>query len=145
MELKVVRYQNYGCQMLGGEDDDVLRDKFYFSYFEFNNGKIIELTLIEYYKKYKVDMFYNLLPWVMSGSLIGTDMNFGSTWYELHNGQVISYEFGQDWSKWFQSCPMHDDIKESRCPSLDEEKCAKEFFVKNLSSKKDISTDVIYI
>ena len=145
MELKVVRYQNYGCQMLGGEDDDVLRDKFYFSYFEFNNGKIIELTLIEYYKKDKVTMVHNLLPWVISGSLIDTDMNFLSTWYELHNGKVISYEFGQDWSKWFQSSPMHDDIKESRYPSLDEEKCAKDFFLKNLAFKKDISTGIVNV
>ena len=36
MTLKVIRYKNYGCQMTS-EDD---KDKFYFSFFELNNGEI---------------------------------------------------------------------------------------------------------
>jgi|TARA_B110000091_G_scaffold8206_1_gene7953 predicted Fe-Mo cluster-binding NifX family protein len=49
MKLKVIRYKNYGCQM-ESEDDE---DQFYFSFYELNNGEIIELTLIENTHRYE--------------------------------------------------------------------------------------------
>ena len=43
MTLKVIRYKNYGCQMKSEDDED----QFYFSFYELNNGKIIELMLYQ--------------------------------------------------------------------------------------------------
>ena len=43
MTLKVIRYKNYGCQMTS-EDD---QHKFYFSFYELNNRKIIEFVQSE--------------------------------------------------------------------------------------------------
>ena len=37
MKLKVIRYKNYGCQMVSEDDDN----KFYFSFYKLNNGEII--------------------------------------------------------------------------------------------------------
>ena len=50
MTLKVIRYKNYGCTMTGGGSPDNWEDKFYFSFYELNNGKIIELDLFQSFK-----------------------------------------------------------------------------------------------
>ena len=51
MNLKVIKYKNYGCQMTSEDDED----QFYFSFYELNNGEIIELTLIENFKDNKLN------------------------------------------------------------------------------------------
>ena len=43
MALKVIKYKNYGCQMTSEDGED----QFYSSFYELNNGEIIELLLFQ--------------------------------------------------------------------------------------------------
>ena len=58
------------------EDDE---DQFYFSFYELNNGEIIELTLIENFKDNKLN---------------ATQFEFSYTKMKLKNGEIINYKFG---------------------------------------------------
>jgi hypothetical protein len=72
MTLKVIRYKNYGCQ-LTSEDD---KDKFYFSFFELNNGEIIELLLFQ----------------VDNEGIIIDQYEFSYTKTNLKSGEIINLE-----------------------------------------------------
>ena len=50
MNLKVSRYINYGCTMTGGEKNSY-NQRFLFSFFELNNGEIINVMLVENWDK----------------------------------------------------------------------------------------------
>jgi len=138
MTLKVIRYKNYGCTMTGG-DSESWEDKFYFSFYELNNGEIIELHLHENFK---------------DDILTFTGYNFSYTKVELKSGEIRKYKFGKakakdenDMSKeffdWFESCPPVNDLKDNFAIYSDEEKCVKEFFSKHIEGKKDVKTDTI--
>jgi hypothetical protein len=83
MQLKVIRYQNYGRMNWGdvGEDDDVEKKKieFYYCFFELNNGKII-FSQFEHY--------------LTDGVNIHNDLDFFYT---------KKYKFGQDFWEWWES------------------------------------------
>ena len=132
MTLKVIRYKNYGCQMTS-EDD---QHKFYFSFYELNNGKIIELMLFqtdsEDISTAQCDLFY--------------------TNSKLKNGEIIDYKFGdakandeyemsKEFFDWFDSCPPAKDIINKFIPNKSEEKCVESFYLKNIEPVKDIKTD----
>lgn len=38
MKLAVVRYRNYGCTFSGDDEGEEHQNKFYWSFFELNNG-----------------------------------------------------------------------------------------------------------
>ena len=42
MSLKVIRYKHYGCTIDGGYETPDVKDLFYWSFFELNNGEIIK-------------------------------------------------------------------------------------------------------
>ena len=140
MALKVIRYKNYGCTLTGGGSSDNWEDKFYFSFYELNNGNIIELNLFQSFKEDK---------------LILSQYDFSNTKYELKNGEVIEYKFGNakpntkaisdEFFDWFDSIPLAKDIKEFSCPSENEEKCVKEFFNKNILETKEIATNIVNV
>ena len=132
MTLKVIRYKNYGCQMTS-EDD---KDKFYFSFFELNNGEIIELMLFqsddEDISTAQCDLYY--------------------TKFKLKNGEVIDYNFGnakandeygmsEEFFKWFDSYPPGVDVIDSFVLYDEEEKCVKDFYLKHIEPIKHIKTD----
>lgn len=132
MTLKVIRYKNYGCQMTS-EDE---QHKFYFSFYELNNRKIIELMLFqtdsEDISTAQCDLFY--------------------TKSKLKNGEIIDYKFGdakandeyemsKEFFEWFDSCPPAKDIINKFIPNKKEEKCVKGFYFKNIEPIKDIKTD----
>ena len=48
MKLKVVKYKNYGCMMENEETEDPYDNRFFWCFFELNNGKIINLFLAKY-------------------------------------------------------------------------------------------------
>ena len=141
MKLKVIRYKNYGCTMTGGGDSDSWEDKFYFSFYELNNGEIIELHLHENFQEGKLDF---------------TDYSFSYTKQELKSGEIINYKFGKakandgngmskEFFDWFESCPPANDLKEHYALYADEEKCVKDFFLKHIELTKDIKTDTIEV
>ena len=140
MGLKVIRYKNYGCTLTGGGFSDNWEDKFYFSFYELNNGNIIELNLFQSFKEDK---------------LILSQYDFSNTKHELKNGEVIEYKFGNakpntkeisdEFFDWFDYLPPAKDIQELSCPSENEEKCIKEFFNKNILETKEVATNIVNV
>ena len=140
MGLKVIRYKNYGCTLTGGGFSDNWEDKFYFSFYELNNGNIIELNLFQSFKEDK---------------LILSQYDFSNTKHELKNGEVIEYKFGNakpntkeisdEFFDWFDSLPPAKDIQELSCPSENEERCVKEFCNKNILETKEVATNIVNV
>ena len=141
MKLKVIRYKNYGCTMTGGGSPDNWEDKFYFSFYELNNGKIIELDL---YQSFKDD------------ELNFSQYDFSNTKERLKSGKVREYKFGKakaddnygmadEFFKWFDSCPTPAEVKDCYIIEEIEEKCVKNFYLTHIEPTKDIKTDTIEI
>ena len=139
MSFRVLRYKNYGCTMTAGEDADDWKHMFYWSFYELSNGHIINLHYTENWEKNK---------------FIDADFEYHYTKYELNNGDIICYVFGnakadddeamsKEFFKWFESQPPYHHIKNPTRPSLEEEKCIKAFFEKNIN--KDQKTDTIHL
>ena len=141
MKLKVIRYKNYGCTMTGGGSPDNWEDKFYFSFYELNNGKIIELDL---YQSFKDD------------ELNFSQYDFSNTKERLKSGKVREYKFGKakaddnygiadEFFKWFDSCPTPAEVKDCYIIEEIEEKCVKNFYLKHIEPTKDVKTDTIEV
>ena len=132
MTLKVIRYKNYGCQ-LTSEDD---KHKFYFSFFELNNGEIIELLLFQ----------------VDNEGVIIDEYEFSYTKMKLKSGDIRRYKFGNakakdeygmadEFFKWLDSSPPAVDIIDWFALYDEEEKCIKDFYIENVEPIKHIKTD----
>ena len=132
MALKVIRYKNYGCQMTS-EDN---KDKFYFSFYELSNGKIIELMLFQ----------------ADNEGVIIDQYEFSYTKIKLKSGEIRNYKFGnskasdvkgmsKEFFKWFDSSPPAVEV--INCFTLydEEEKCVKDFYIENVEPIKHIKTD----
>ncbi len=139
MKLKVIRYKNYGWTMTGPADNESdWENKFYWSFYELNNGNIICLHYTENWEKNK---------------FIDADYDYSYTKYELKNGEIVAYEFGsakandinamsEEFYDWFESLPPYHQVKnQTYRPSLEEEICVKAFFEENI--EKDKKTDTI--
>ena len=141
MTLKVIRYKNYGCTLTGGGSPDNWEDKFYFSFYELNNGNIIELDLFQSFK---------------NDVLILSQYDFSNTKVRLKSGKVREYKFGKakaddnyamadEFFKWFDSYPTHAEVIDWFAPYDEEEKCVKDFFDKNILKTKEVATNIINI
>jgi hypothetical protein len=141
MTLKVISYKNYGCTMTGGGDPDPWEDKFHFSFYELNNGEIIELHLHENFQGGKLDF---------------TDYSCSYTKQELKSGEIRNYTFGnakandenemsKEFFEWFHFFPNHKDVIDSFAIYDEEEKCVKGFYLKHIEANKDIKTDTIEV
>jgi hypothetical protein len=141
MTLKVIRYKNYGCTMTGGGAPDSWEDKFYFSFYELNNGEIIELHLHENFQEGKLDF---------------TDCCFSYTKMKLKSGEIRRYKFGNakakdeyamanEFFKWLDSSPPAVDVIDWFALYDEEEKCVKDFYLKHIEPTKDIKTDTIKV
>ena len=132
MSLKVIRYKNYGA-IMSSEDGE---DKFYFSFYELNNGKIISLQVFQ--------------------TSDTTQYFFNYTRTKLTSGEIRSYKFGNakaisekdmsiEFFKWFDNLPPMKDVIDHLTPSCDEEKCIENFYIKHIEKKKDTMTDTTII
>ena len=132
MTLKVIRYKNYGCQMTS-EDN---KDKFYFSFYELSNGKIIELMLFQ----------------ADNEGVIIDQYEFSYTKIKLKSGEIGNYKFGnskasdvegmsKEFFKWFDSSPPAVDVINWFTLYDEEEKCVKDFYIENVEPIKHIKTD----
>ena len=143
MKLKVIKYKNYGCTMTGPADNESEWEiKFYWSFYELSNGNIINLQHIENWENNK---------------FVDSEFDDSYTKYELKNGEIISYKFGdakasdadamsEEFFDWFESLPPYNDLKKPVFrPSIDEANCVIEFYKKNIVDKKDQKTDTIVI
>ena len=136
MKLKVIRYKNYGCQM-ESEDDE---HKFYFSFYELNNGEIIELMLFQTDNEGVTIDQYEL----------------SYTKMKLKNGEIINYKFGdtkandeegmsKEFYKWFDSSPPAVDVIDWFTLYDEEDKCVKDFYKENVEPIKHLKTDTIEV
>ena len=143
MKLKVVKYKNYGCTMTGPADKKSdWENKFYWSFYELNNGNIICLEYTENWKKNK---------------FIDADFDDSYTKYELKNGKTISYEFGdakandldamsKEFFDWLESSPPYNDIKRPNFrPTIEEAECVVEFYKKHIIDTKDQKTSTVHL
>ena len=132
MTLKVNRYKNYGCTMTSEDDED----KFYYSFYELNNGEIIELMLFQSHNE----------------GVIIDQYEFSYTKMKLKSGEIRNYKFGdakandeegmsKEFYKWFDSYPPGVDVIDSFALYDEEEKCVKDFYLKNIEPTKDIKTN----
>lgn len=132
MSLKVIRYKNYGA-IMSSEDGE---DKFYFSFYELNNGKIISLQVFQ--------------------TSDTTQYFFNYTRTKLSSGEIRAYKFGNakaisekdmsiEFFEWFDNLPPMKDVIEHRTPEIDEEKCVNKFYLKHIEKKKDFKTDTIKV
>ena len=139
MKLKVIKYKNYGCAFGAGEETDNWDHKFYWSFYQLNNGEIIGLDITEYWEN---DM------------LIDQEYVFSYTKSELLNGSTHSYKFGdakssddnamsKEFFKWFDSLPPYHQIKTSTIPTLEEQQCVMGFYKKHIIDFKDKKTNTI--
>lgn len=112
------------------------KDKFYFSFYKLNNGKIINLNVDQ-----------------CSGRI---QYNFYYTKKKLKTGEIRDYKFGnakaidanemsKEFFEWFDNLPTVKDLIDNFDPNIDEEKCVKDFYLKNIETKKDIQTDTIEV
>jgi len=120
MNLKVVKYQNYGCTMSSECDDTIFSHKFYWSFYELSSGQLIVLNFIENLK---------------NGSVSSNNYEFSYANSVLKNNSVIKYKFGQDFYEWFESLPSVNDLKSIKFPTNEEKECVKRFFVSKIKCK----------
>ena len=115
MNLKVIRYHNYGMTMSSEQDESGYEHRFYWSFYQLNNIKIIVLLHTEFWKNNKFidDQF---------------EYSYGQS--ELEDGSVLKYKFGQDFFEWFDSQPPVNDLGKLHYPTKEEKKCVKEFYIK---------------
>lgn len=138
MDLKVVRYKNYGCMMESEENPDPYSNRFFWSFFELNNGKIVGLHLVENLENKKIkDIAYEIY-------YTKRELKTGRTHeYKFGASKPNTREFSNEFFDWFDSLPPVKDLKDSRkWPSGDEEKCVKDFFDKNILKTRDVATNV---
>ena len=120
------------------KDDE---DKFYFSFFELNNGEIIQLLLFQNFRDDKPNV---------------TQYEFSYTKTKLKSGEIRDYKFGnakandeekmsKEFYEWFDSSPPFADVIDLFALYDEEEKCVKDFYLKHIESTKDIKTDTIEV
>ena len=132
MSLKVIRYKNYG-HIMSSEDGEC---KFYYSFYELNNRKIISLQVFQ--------------------TSDTTQYFFNYTISKLSSGEIRAYKFGNakaisekdmsiEFFEWFDNLPPMKDVIEHRTPKIDEENCVNKFYLKHIEKKKDVKTDTIKV
>jgi len=130
MKLDVVRYRNYGCTFSGDDEAAEFQNKFYWSFFELNNGEVYVLHFIELWKNKKQ---------------IEHEIQISYADSELKDGGIIKYEFEQEFFDWFEACPPVKDLKELTWPNKKIIECIEEFFYREIFNTRTIGTDVIYV
>ena len=133
MTLKVIRYKNYGCTMTSEDDED---HQFYSSFYELNNGEIIELLLF-HNKDHKDYHFHYAKTKFKSGKIRA--YTFGNA--KADDEEEMSKEFFE----WFHFFPNREDVIDSFALYDEEEKCVKDFYLKHIDPTKDVKTDTIEV
>ena len=125
MSLKIVRYMNYGKRMWSDPDfistidgkRDECTNNFYFSFFELNNGKIIDVMFTENLKRNKL-----------------TSTDFGCYY-------TLDYKFGEDFTPWWNRQPSGIDDNLGY-PTKEEEELVEKFFRKHIEKTRESATEI---
>lgn len=126
MKLKVVRYKNYGLKNSNAGEE--LDTKMYYSFFELNNGNIIELEFVQYVGPMNKEK---------------DDYGFYFTNITLKNGEELNYTFGQDFWEYWNTKPGYHHIDNPQSPTKEEEDCVRLFFDKHLKINECESETVL--
>jgi len=127
MKLKVVRYKNYGLK--NSNAGEIIEHKFYYSYYELNNGSIIELQFVQY-----------IGPMTKEED----DYGFSYTNMTLKSGEELTYIFGQDfWEHWNTKLANHQ-IDNPKDPSKEEKECIRLFFDEHLKMN-DLESEIVLV
>ena len=127
MKLKVVRYKNYGLK--DSNAGEIIELKFYYSFYELNNGNIIELQF---------DQYVGPMTKEEDG------YSFFYTNVTLKNGEEITYTFGQDFWEYRNTTPANLQIDNPQNPSKEEKECVRLFFDEYLKMN-DCESEVVLV
>lgn len=148
MKLKVIKYKNYGCMMESEESDDPYDNRFFWCFFELNNGKIIDLFLAENYKNKKIKdigyEFYYPKEELKTGQIHE---------YKFGNAKPNTREFSNEFFDWFDNQSPIKKLKHNKKlhafngggPTKEEIKCVKSFYDKTILKTRNIATDIIVL
>lgn len=121
--LKVLRYINYGHVFSGKElNSEIVYDRFFCSFIELTNGRLINILTICYWQ---------------------SDNSFGDC--DLQILPTACYTFGESFDEWWKKTFVYDEQERAQEDLTDEEYVtAKEFYIRNIFSAREISTEVVY-
>lgn len=113
---------------------------FYWSFFELNNGKIVDLNLEENLTNEKTTSIH---------------YHFSYSRYKLKSGEFFEYKFGNakpdtqemidEFFDWFNSMPPSKEILNLIDVREDEKKCIKDFHLKHIEPTKGVKTDTVQV
>ena len=112
------------------EHPEDYENKFYWSFYELNNGLIVSVNYHQTIKNRKV---------------VDDDLDMTYSHSELKNGEIIHYDFTQDFFDWFNALPPVKDLKKILSPTEKERECVKNFFYDKVFDSVSISTEVIEV
>jgi len=122
MDLKIVRYRNYGMAMQAERNkNNIITQKFYWCFFELTNGAIID---INYTENYDED----------DGKDLGSD--YWATYAE-------DYTFDLTFPEWFEGTFKRPKDTPNYRVTDKEFDLVKEFYVKNIYEVRDKKTDAV--
>ena len=127
MKLKVVKYKNYGLK--NNNAGEIIEHKFYYSYYELNNGSIIELQFVQY-----------IGPMTKEED----DYGFSYTNMTLKSGEELTYIFGQDFWEHWNTKPANHQIDNPQDPSKEEKECIRLFFDEHLKMN-DLESEIVLV
>ena len=127
MKLKVVRYKNYGLK--DSNAGEIIELKFYYSFYELNNGNIIELQFDQYVGPMNKEE---------------DGYSFFYTNVTLKNGEEITYTFGQNFWEYRNTTPANLQIDNPQNPSKEEKECVRLFFDEYLKMN-DCESEVVLV
>ena len=121
MSLKVVKYKQYGFTFGDSEEENSrFTNKFYWSFLELSNGKIISINNDIVIESNKI----------------------------IHSGischYTECYNFGEDFFDWWEKT-MGDYDKDLGYPTDEEEELTINFYKENIESNREIKTDIILL
>lgn len=120
--IRILRFINYGNVMSGTEiDSDTIIHKFYWSFLELSNGRIVNIMTTCY-----------SMP---EGGFSDCDLQILPT---------SCYSFGDNFDKWWEKSFTHDAQEKSlKDLTIEEYLLVKEFYFKNIFDARETVTEVI--
>lgn len=122
-KIGVLRHINYGHVFSGTEfDGDKVIDKFFSSFLELSNGRVINIMTI---------------------CQLDTDGSFGDC--DLQILPTLCYLFGENYDEYWEKTFTYDELERSQEDLTNEEyMVAKDFYLSSIFSTREISTEVVY-
>ena len=132
-DLEVVTYRNYG-NTINSEDDEL---RFYYSFYQLNNHKVISVQYIEYKDKKlipDIEFYYS--------NCYRFEDDFWEYWKKSNEENEKFYKKMKELDN--KDRDLFMNLERPR-PYEDEVQCVKDFFNKNIVKEKEKKTDTINV